>query len=86
MEQKFKQKIGDYSAEFKNKIKDWLTEHKAEVRADDKSTNDFLEFIFDYPSLIIEKNDFQKRQKIFYLFMYTLLMFSIFLTDKFIHK
>ena len=63
MEQKFKQKIGDYSSEFKNKIKDWLTEHKAEVRADDKTTNDFLEFIFDYPSLIIEKNDFQKRTR-----------------------
>jgi len=63
MEQKFKQKIGDYSSEFKIKIKDWLTEHQAEVRSADKTTNDFLEFIFDYPSLIIEKNDFQKRTR-----------------------
>jgi hypothetical protein len=63
MEQKFKQKISDYSAEFKNKIKDWLKDNDAEIRSSGKNTNDFLEFIFDYPSLMIDKNDFQKRTR-----------------------
>ena len=63
MEQRFKEKIGTYSFEFKQNIEKWMKTHNAEISADDKNTNDFLEFISDYPPLVISKNDFQKRTR-----------------------
>ena len=63
MEQRFKEKIGTYSFEFKQNIEKWMKTHNAEISATDKNTNDFLEFISDYPPLVISKNDFQKRTR-----------------------
>ena len=63
MEQRFKEKIGSYSFDFKQNIEKWLKTHNAEITATEKSTNDFLEFISDYPPLVINKNDFQKRTR-----------------------
>ena len=64
MEQKIKQKIIDHTLEFKKNIQDWLTSNKAEIISKDgNKTNNFLEHIYDFPTLELSKIDFQKRTR-----------------------
>ena len=64
MEQKIKQKLADYTLEFKKNVQEWLKENNAEVVGKDGiKTNSFLEHIYDFPTLELSKLDFQKRTR-----------------------
>ena len=64
MEQKIKQKLADYTLEFKKNVQAWLTEHNAEIVSNKTiKTNSFLEHIYDFPTLELSKIDFQKRTR-----------------------
>ena len=63
MEQKIKKKIDDNLLNLKKNIQLFLKENKSEIINHDGSniTNTFLEHIYDFPSLELCKEDFQKR-------------------------
>ena len=63
MEKRITKKADEYTNEFKVNIKDWFEQNNSLVKGDsDLST--FLQFIFDYPSLQITKEDFKKRKRV----------------------
>jgi len=68
MEKNINKKIEQYQLDFKNQIKMWFDENNAQIiSANDANINlksEFLQFIFDNPSLVFEKEDFQKRKRI----------------------
>lgn len=65
MERRISKKIETYQVEFKNDIQKWLTTHGAIVKSGNvDKTNMFLEHLYDYPSLKLDKVDFQKRKRI----------------------
>ena len=63
MERRITKKIDNYQVDFKNKIKDWITKNKGFSLVDEKVLGDFMRFIYDHPSLKLEKSDFQKRRR-----------------------
>jgi hypothetical protein len=63
MEQKIKKKINDNLLNFKQNIQSFLKQTNSEIINKDGSnvTNAFLENMYDFPSLELSKEDFQKR-------------------------
>ena len=51
--------------DFKANLMQWLSEHHAEISvgAQDK-TNEFIQYMNDFPNLELDKEDFQKRKRI----------------------
>lgn len=72
MEKPINKKIEQFQVDFKNKIKNWFETNNATIKlnSSDNShaevdlTSEFLRFVFDNPSLVLEKEDFQKRKRI----------------------
>jgi hypothetical protein len=61
MEKRINNKIEQYIVEFKNKIHDKVSS----MNSVDKSVaNDLIEFVYDYPRLILTKDDLNKRKRI----------------------
>ena len=70
MEKRVTKKVEEYQVEFKDNIKKWLKERDLLVvkenwsDGNDDDTSDFLKFIYDYNSLQLTKDDFQKRKRV----------------------
>ena len=66
MEKNINKKIEQYQLDFKNLIKKWFEDNDAEIisSADKQLKSEFLQFVFDNPSLVFEKEDFIKRKRI----------------------
>jgi hypothetical protein len=64
MERTIKQKIDTFSLDFKNSIKDWLKVHNVIDEDGNDKTHEFIQYIFDYETLVLEQDDFKKRKRI----------------------
>ena len=65
MEKKLRLKIDEYTLEFKKNIKSFINdnEHLIVDKNGKDITNTALEFIYDFRSLDLSKDDFQKRKR-----------------------
>lgn len=65
MENKINSKLDKYQLTFKNSIKEWMSENHTSIicNGTDK-TSEFLQFIYDYTNLSINKEDLQKRTRV----------------------
>ena len=61
MEKRVNVKINEYQDKFKSEIKKWIENNDT---IDYESKSNFLQFIYDYDSLTLEKEDFSKRKRI----------------------
>jgi|TARA_B110000503_G_scaffold124985_1_gene192094 hypothetical protein len=64
MERAIKQKIDTFSLELKNSIKEWLTDRNVIDKDGNDVSRDFIQYIFDYETLVLEPDDFKKRKRI----------------------
>ena len=70
MEKRVTKKVEEYQVEFKDNIKKWLKDRDLLVvkenwsDGNDDDTSEFLKFIYDYNSLQLTKDDFQKRKRV----------------------
>ena len=65
MERNIKKKVNDYLNEFKSNLQKWLNENEASIVVNEQSkTNEFIQYLHDFPNLELEKQDFQKRKRI----------------------
>ena len=65
MENKINTKLDTYQLKFKTSIKEWMKENAATVICNgaDK-TSEFLQFMYDYSKMSINKEDLQKRTRV----------------------
>ena len=63
MENRIGKKIDIHLLEFKNNIKNWFDNNNSDI-CGQHSRSDFLKFIYDYSSISLLKDDFQKRKRI----------------------
>ena len=65
MERRVSKKIENYQVAFKNNIKTWLEQEGCMIKsATEDKTSIFLQYIYDYQSLLLSKEDFQKRKRV----------------------
>uniref|UniRef100_A0A6C0HGZ9 Uncharacterized protein n=1 Tax=viral metagenome TaxID=1070528 RepID=A0A6C0HGZ9_9ZZZZ len=75
MEKTINKKIETHQIDFKNQIKTWFETHKACIKTIDVNgsninntdtdlKSEFLQFVFDSPSIAFDTEDFQKRKRI----------------------
>lgn len=66
MEKRVAKKVEQYQITFKQNIKDWFSENNSYVVSKDNTdiTSEFLKFVFDFDSLNLSKEDFQKRKRV----------------------
>ena len=65
MERRVSKKIEKYQTTFKNDIKNFITENNIKITNENGNDNlsNFLQFVYDYDSLFLSKEDFQKRRR-----------------------
>jgi hypothetical protein len=65
MEQKIKTRINDYLSQYKNDIKKWIDTNNIQVNSENGESckSKFLDYMFDYQSIELSKQDFQKRTR-----------------------
>ena len=63
MENRIAKKVEIHLLEFKNNIKNWFDNNNSDI-CGQYSRSDFLKFIYDYSSISLLKDDFQKRKRI----------------------
>jgi len=63
MESRIAKKVDQHLSGFKDQIKEWFNENDSDI-CGECSKNDFLQFIFDYNSLSLSKDDFSRRKRI----------------------
>lgn len=63
MERRVAKKLDSHFSEFKNDIKNWFQENSCEIIGNSNKSA-FLQYIFDYDSVSLNKEDFQKRKRI----------------------
>ena len=57
--------MNNYSNDFKLNLQKWLEDNHATIFVNDENkTNDFIQYMNDFPYLVLEKEDFQKRKRI----------------------
>ena len=69
MEKTINKKIETHQIDFKNQIKTWFETHQACIKTIDVNgstdlKSEFLQFVFDSPSLAFDTEDFQKRKRV----------------------
>ena len=65
MERNIKKKVNNYSNDFKLNIQKWLHYYLPTIFVNNENkTNDFVQYMNDFPYLVLEKEDFQKRKRI----------------------
>ena len=66
MERRVTKKFDDHLTDFKNNIKSWLDDHQGIIVNDTSTplTSEFLQYIYDYSTLQLTKEDFQKRKRV----------------------
>ena len=64
MERNIKKKVNNYSNDFKLNLQKWLEDNHATIFVNEENkTNDFIQYMNDFPYLVLEKEDFQKRKR-----------------------
>ena len=63
MENRIVKKVDVHVSEFKNQIKEWFNTNESDI-CGTCTRSDFLKFIFDYDSVLLSKEDFQKRKRV----------------------
>ena len=63
MERRVAKKLDSHFTDFKNDIKNWFQENSCEIIGDSNKSA-FLQYIFDYDNVSLNKEDFQKRKRI----------------------
>jgi negative regulator of replication initiation len=61
MERRINKKVESYVQQLKTDIKSWMD--KSEMSTNSQYS-EFLQFMYDYPNLSIDKEDFQKRKRV----------------------
>jgi hypothetical protein len=64
MERNIKVKIDSFSLNFKQNMKTWLNDKKVIDSDGIDITQEFIQFIYDYETLVLESDDFKKRKRI----------------------
>ena len=65
MERNIKNKVEFYINDFKSNIQNWILENNAEIIINNENnTNDFLQYMLDFPFIDFSKDDFQRRKRI----------------------
>lgn len=67
MEKRLNKKMDEHVASFKTNIQQWLVTQNASIVHKENGVSlmtDFLEFIFEHESLLLTKEDFQKRKRV----------------------
>ena len=71
MEKIINKKIDTHQVDFKNQIKLWFETHNACIQGGSSGSSgntdlksEFLQFVFDSPNIVFDKEDFQKRKRI----------------------
>ena len=62
MEKRIKNKLDKQQITFKSDIQKWIDTNK--LFTDDNAQSEFLKYIFDYDSICLTSEDFQKRKRI----------------------
>ena len=62
MEKRIKNKLDKQQINFKSDIQKWIDTNK--LFTDDNAQSEFLKYIFDYDSICLTSEDFQKRKRI----------------------
>lgn len=65
MERNIRHKINDHNQAFKTNLQEWIQKSDAcvQIRGCD-CTNDFIQYLNDFPDLELDKEDFQKRKRV----------------------
>ena len=63
MENRITKKIETHLLDFKNDVKEWFNDNNSDI-CGTCSRSDFLKFIFNYNSILLAKDDFQKRKRV----------------------
>jgi hypothetical protein len=64
MERNIKQKINNFSMKFKQDIQLWLQNKKIIDDTENDCIQEFIQYIFDYETIILDSEDFKKRKRI----------------------
>lgn len=65
MERNIRSKIHDHNKDFKENLTKWLQSMNATIQVDGEvKTNEFLQYMSDFPDLELHKDDFQKRKRV----------------------
>ena len=65
MEKNIKAKINNYQDNFKNNLQNWIEKNDAKILINNNNcTNDFIQYLIDFPNLDLTPQDFQKRKRI----------------------
>ncbi len=66
MEKNIRAKINDHNQAFKTNIHTWIKNSNARIIlcGDHDKTNEFLQYMNDFPDLELDKQDFQKRKRV----------------------
>ena len=63
MENRITKKIDSHISEFKNEVKEWFNSNECDI-VGKHNKSDFLKFIFDFNTISLSKDDFQKRKRV----------------------
>ena len=68
MEKRINKKISDYTSTYKTEIKDVLLKLSEENHIEKEKIASVIQTLYDYPSLCLTKDDFQKIKKLKLIF------------------
>jgi hypothetical protein len=63
MENRISRKVDTHLTTFKEDIKEWFNKNNSDINGD-SNKNNFLQFIFDYGSVSLSKEDFTRRKRV----------------------
>ena len=64
MEKGIRQKVAEHFEMFKDNILNWIQNNEACIMVHNcNKTNDFLQYMSDFPHIELSKEDFQKRKE-----------------------
>jgi len=64
MERNIKLKIDEFSVKFKKNIQAWLSDHDIRDKDGTDVTQEFVQYVFDYETIVLDPDDFKKRKRI----------------------
>ena len=65
MEKNINNKITAYQNKFKTNLQNWIRNNDATILIDNNDkTNDFIQYLMDFPNLDLTSSDFQKRKRL----------------------
>ena len=66
MEKRLKGRLDEYIIDYKDNLKKWISENNCilyDLQGNNK-TSEFLQFLYDYKTFTVQKEDFQKRKRV----------------------